>query len=390
MFPDFSLIRQFALAMSLMAALPAGLQAQELKLTPALGVKEEYNDNIFLTTDGKTGDFITTLSPSLELSSRTERRDAKLSGGINWLDYARHSSVNAVDYFVSGAFGYKLTPRRDFSAGAGYTRNSRPDQTDTATGLSVNSGSGLQSYQAGGTYVLTEKSKFSLSYGYTREDFDRPALLGSRQHQATGALSQALTPVLNLVESFSYNRQLTDVSRVDNYSATMGVIKQFSELWSLNLNAGGSYTHSDLNSQQQQTVSSGDLGWVGSLSFVYQGEKLSGSASFNHDVSMSAGRSGSTERTGGSINVGERLTDKLSASAGVGYYYNWSRQGQYSVQNIDETTLDVNCLLRYEFTRDMALEATYHYSNFDYSQSNVRANQNSIMLRFTVSHMYFL
>ena len=391
------------LALVLMAAFPDLLLGQELKLTPGLSVSEEYNDNIFLTTSGKRDDFITTLTPSLEISSRTERRDAKLSGGINWLEYAHYSGNDAVDWFTNGAFGYKLSPRLDFSAGAGYLRNSRPDQLDPTTGLSVNSGSGIQSYQTSGNYVLTERSKVSLSYGYYREDFDQivlgvgqngmpihQELLGTRQHQAVGGFSYTLTPVLNLVEQVTYNRQLTDVSRVDNYSATIGLNRQFKEKWGFSMAAGGSYTHSDLNSTTTQTESSNNGGWVGNLSFTYQGEKLNSALSFNHNVNLAAGRTGSTESTGGSFTFGNRFTEEFSGSANISYYYNKSNQGQYSVQTIDENILDAGLSLHYDFNKDVAVEANYHYLHYDYIESQTHLDQNRVMLRLIVQHMFFL
>ena len=392
MSPDLTHFWRLVLTLAILTAVPAPLIGQELKLTPSLVLKEEYNDNVFLTSGSKQGDFITTLTPSLELTSRTERRDASLAGGINWLSYIRFTNNDSVDYFANGAFGYKVTPRLDFSVGAGYTRNSRPDQIDAATGLSVNSGSGIQSYQVGGSYITTEKSKILMSYGYIQEDFDRADLLSNRQHQASGGLSYTLTPETNIVEMFNFNRQLTDVSTVDNYAATIGLTKRFRELWNFSITAGGRFTHSDLNFTNQLRESNGDWGWVGGLSFNYSGEKMSSTVSFNHDVSLAAGRTGSSERTGGSVTLGDKFTQKLSGSAGLGYFLNKSTQGQFSVQTIDEKTLDINCLVRYEFTKDLALEGSYHYLNIntDYVQTRTQANQNRFMLSLTMRHMLSL
>lgn len=390
MSPDGRHLKGAVLALVLLAAVPVTASGQELSLTPSLMAKEEYNDNIFLATGARRDDFITTLTPALELSSRTERRDTGLSGGINWLKYSRNSSSDSVDYFVNGTGGYKASERLALSAGASYVRNSRPDQIDPATGLTINSENSVQSYQAGGSYMATEKSRVSLSYGYSQQDYVRSGYIGSSQHQASAGLSHTLDPQTSLEEEFSFNRQLTDISQVDNYSATVGMAYKLRELWSLSLKAGGRYTRSDLTVGAMDNISSKDWGWVGNLSFIYSGERLNGAVSFNHDVSLAAGRTGSTQRTGGSLTLGDRFTHDLSGDVNFGYFRNKSNQEQFSVLAIDENTLELNCRLHYDINDDMALEANYYHADIDYSQSGTRAKQNTIMLRLVMRHQFFL
>jgi hypothetical protein len=390
LFPDLRYFKGAALALLLLAAMPAQAPGEELRLTPSIAVKEEYNDNIFLAVGNGVDDFITTLSPALELSSRTERRNGSLSGGVNWLKYARHSGSDAVDYFVNGKGGYLISERMSVSAGGSYTQNSRPDQLDPDTGLSINSESRVQGYQAGGSYAVTEKSRLSLSYGYSRQDYDRSGLVGSRQHQASAGVSHALTPQASLEEAFSFNRQLTGVSQVDNYSATLGLSYRFRELWSLSMRGGGRYTRSGLETGGAGDSANGEGGWVGSLSFNYSGEKLNGAVSFNRDVSLSAGRAGSTERTGGSVTLGNRFAEDLSGAVNFGYFWNKSDQDQFSIQRIDERTMDLNCMLRYDISDDLALEANYHHVDIDYGQAGTRARQHIFMMRLNVRHQWFL
>jgi len=379
------------LTLVMLAAAATQVSGQELKLTPSLAATEEYNDNIFLATgDNRVDDFITTLTPALELSSRTERRDTSLSGGVNWLKYARHSENDSIDYFVNGTGGYKVTERLAVSVGGSYTQNSRPDQFDPTTGLSIKSETRTQTYQTGGSYMVSEKNRVSLSYAYLEQEYSRPDLLDSRQHQGAASLSYSLTPQTTLEEAFTFNRQLTDVSQVDNYSATLGMTYRFRELWSLSMKAGGRYSSSDLLSGGSGNSSNGDWGWVGNLAFIYSGEKLNGAVSFNHDISLAAGRSGSTEVTGGSITLGNRFTQELSGALDFGYFSNKSNQNQFSVLPIDENTLQLNCKLHYDLNDDLALEANYHYVYTDYIQFGTRVEQNIFMVRLVMRHVLFL
>ena len=390
MFPDGCHFKGAIIVLVLLALAPATVMGQELILTPSLAAKEEYNDNIFLSSGSSVGDFITTLTPSLELSSRTERRNIDLSGGINWLKYARHAGTDAVDYFGNGKGSFQIDERLAISGGASYTRDSRPDQLDPVTGLAINSESRVQSCQAGGSYMATEKSKLSLSYSFIQQDYSLASLLGSRQHQAAADLSYTLAPQTSLETAFTFNRQLTDISKVDNYYATLGLAYKFRELWSLSMNAGGIYTNSDLFVGGVYDISTGDWGWVGNLSFIYSGEKLNGTVSFNRNVSPAAGMTGSTETTGGSVNLGDKFTQELSGAITFGYYWNKSNQDQFSVQSIDEKTLELNCLLHYDFNKDLALEANYHHVDIDYNVNNTRTSQNIFMVRFVMRHMLYM
>jgi hypothetical protein len=237
--------------------------------------------------------------------------------------------------------------------------------------------------------MATEKSKLSLSYSFIQQDYSLSSLLGSRQHQAAADLSYTLAPQTSLETAFTFNRQLTDISKVDNYYATLGLAYKFRELWSLSVNAGGIYTNSDLFVGGDYDISTRDWGWVGNLSFIYSGEKLNGTISFNRNVSPAAGMTGSTETTGGSVSLGNKFTYELSGAINFGYYWNKSNQGQFSVQEIDEQTLELNCLLHYDFNKDLALEANYHHLDVDYNQFGTRASQNIYMLRFTMNHIFF-
>lgn len=380
----------------LLTIVPAPLLAEELKLTSGLAVNGEYNDNIFMATGGKQSDFITTVTPSLEISSRTERRDASASGGFNWLTYAHHSESDSVDFFGQGALGYQFDPRLALSLAAGYTRNSRLDQLDPVTHVAVKTGSGTQSYKAGASYSLTEKSKVSLGYSYAQEDFDSATFLSTREHQGSAGFSYTLAPETSLEPAFSFDTQQTDISQVDNYSVSVGLKKRFRELWSLSMNGGGRYTRSSFSAAG--TTKSSNWGWIAGLAFNYSGEKLSGTVSFNHDIALVPGGTGSTERTGGSATVGDQFTRALYGNAGVGYYYNYSAPDQYSLQGINEKTLEVTCLLRYDLTyalklnamNNLALEASYGYYNVDYGQNVGVANKNIFMLRLVMRHAALL
>jgi len=59
---------------------PSLVWGNEFRLVPSISIKEEYNDNIFFLTDDIRNDFITTISPSLEMVNNTEKLETKFVG----------------------------------------------------------------------------------------------------------------------------------------------------------------------------------------------------------------------------------------------------------------------------------------------------------------------
>jgi hypothetical protein len=368
-----------------MAAGHLPLMADEIKLTPGLALKEELNDNIFLATSSRRTDFILTTTPSLELSSAAERHSASLSGGINWLQYARNSGLDSVDYYVQSGFMYQFVPRLSMSVGGSYIRDSRPDRTDQS-GLTLKSGSDRQNYQISGNYAVSEKSTSTVSYAFSQESFDSTGSLTTTVHSATFGQDYDLDRYLRqakLVGNLGYTRNLTDVSLVDNYTVSMGLTKKMHELWYLSLNAGARFTHSEFDTGKL-TVRDDDQGWVGNMAVNYSGEKTNASLSFNHDVTAAAGRSGTTERTGVSGNLNRRYTREMSGFFGLGYSWNRSNQNQFSAQSIEEKNLTINGGVRYDFSEYVSLEGNYRYNMIYYNQLSSQASQNVFMLRLTL------
>lgn len=392
MFPD--LCRYVVVTILLVTAIPMPVLADDFKLIPGLALKEELNDNIFLATNSRRTDFITTLTPSLDISSATERRSLSLSTGINLLTYARNASLDSVDYYVQSGFNYQFDPRLSISVGAGYVQDSRPDRVDQ-NGLTLKSGSERQNYQLSCNVAVSEKSTSTLSYAYSQEGFDSPGLLTTKVHTVNIGQDYDLDRYLRqtkLVGNFGYSRNLTDTSLVDNYTVSLGLTKKIHELWYVALNAGGRYTHSEfeVNTVIPPTrfvtskIRDDDQGWIGNLSINYSGEKTNGSVAFNHDITTASGRSGTTQRTGVSTNVSERFTRELSSFFGMGFSWNRSDQNQFSAQSIDEKNLTINGGLRFDISDYVSLEGNYRFNSIYYGNLAAQASQNVFMLRFTM------
>ena len=109
--------------------------AGELRVTPSIELKQEYNDNIFFSINEIKSDFITTVSPGLELARKTERMDASFFSKVDGRMYQKNDEFNAVDQIYRGSIRYQLSPKMGLTAKGGYIQDSRPDRDLATTGL---------------------------------------------------------------------------------------------------------------------------------------------------------------------------------------------------------------------------------------------------------------
>jgi hypothetical protein len=85
--------------------------AVDFSAKPAITLGEEYDDNIFLTRNGKVGDFISRVNPSLTLLYKTRGWDLALSDTFQWWYYAKEERGT---YSNDGNLSSKLTVIENF------------------------------------------------------------------------------------------------------------------------------------------------------------------------------------------------------------------------------------------------------------------------------------
>jgi hypothetical protein len=88
---------------------PLGVHLGAFFLYPRVILDELYNDNIFATATNTRHDFITVVSPSAQLLSNWSQHQIDLRAGASVGTYARTSSENYGDYFVSGNGRYDIS-----------------------------------------------------------------------------------------------------------------------------------------------------------------------------------------------------------------------------------------------------------------------------------------
>jgi hypothetical protein len=388
----------------------ADANADEFKLTPLLAVEEEYNDNILYSPSDAQKDFITTLSPGIALTDRTERMDLALSGRIDQRLYSSNGGLNATDQYYEGNGKYTFTQRLNLSGKALYSQDSRLDRDFETTGLPLtNVKRKRQNYTFSGDYLLSEKTMTAFSYDYLNDTYDSLSYTDLEAHTFNLGLVHDLRYFWESTRArmnVGYAKYNIPDMKMNNYEATIGIEHAFHEKWSLLFDGGGRYTKSQFKVMEYEFVpilppfiyeikpverveKSSGWGVVGQLTLTYKGERDSGSISAVHDIQPASGRSGSTERTSFVFDVSRRFTYELYGTLWAGYYINKSTAGKFSTQNIDENTIGVTPGIRYEFDKDKSLEASYTYNRTKYNVSGVEASRNIFQVRLRMQHHLF-
>lgn len=362
-------------------------RGEELKLTPSIVLKEEYNDNLFLTESDERETFLTTVSPGIDLLRRSERVDAALSAHLNALFYSDNGDRNYVEQLYRGRVGGRLTPRLRTGAEARYAREARPDRGLEESGLAVLDKTERIGFSTSGEYVLTERTAAALNYDFENTDYQDRSELDSTAHQVGFNLTRDLAPDLKGRGGLHFGRYDFEETRVDSYSATVGLVRQMEEKWSASADLGWRWTRSEFDVppflEGIIDETNDDTGWVSSLSLDYRGETGGGSLRFTRNVTVASGRGGATERTGLVLELRRRFTWELSGRVNTGFFLNEADGGELAARDIDEKTILINPVLRYDFSRDLFAEASYQYSRVINDSSDRDADQNRVFVRLT-------
>ena len=377
--------------------------ADDFKVTPALGIKEEYNDNILYWVSDVEKDFITTVSPELTLTEKTERLDLKLWGKLDRRIYNKHSELDATDQYYEGTAKFAFTERLNLSGRIYYSNDSRPDGDLETSGLTISEvDKSRQNYSIAGDYALTELTLTTFSYEYLNDEYNNSNYSDIEAHTFNFGIVHDLSYFFESTQgrtNIGYVKYNIPTMGINDYSLTVGVNKTFNEKWSLLADTGIEYTTSNYSFLEeistkplliiQKKGNEQSWGWVGQMTLAYKGDQENASLNFVHNVLPAGGRSGASKRTSLIFRAWKKMTQELYMTFYCGFYMNRSKSGQFSLEEIDEDAIGVTPGIRYQINDDTALEALYTYNRTKHNDTGEVAQRNSFQLRFRMQHNLF-
>jgi len=221
----------------------------EFSAVPGISVREDYNDNIFMTHTGKVDDYITTVSPFLRLSYLRSDVKLDLNYGLNFIYYIKNPVKNetSLDQAQKAKLDTTVTLLRnnlfvkliDEYVRVPIDRRRQVTLADTfvnQTDTNRFTGNPYWEYQASGT------TKFRLGYSY--QNFWYRDVLGDslENHTATASLSKELSPNLSLTASYAYLwHRPTRTESYDNQNPSLGANWQITPKLTLSGSAGRTF-----------------------------------------------------------------------------------------------------------------------------------------------------
>jgi hypothetical protein len=252
-----------------------------------------------------------------------------------------------------------------------------------------------------GNYALTDKTFSSLSYDHGEYWYKNSRGVDMTYDAASLSLVRDLTDLVSNTKgrfNVGYTRYNFTGLEVDNYEATTGFEYALHEKWTFLVDGGARYTESYFQALQvvgvlgpfifvsNQNVTSTGTAPVATVKLSYKGESTTAELAANRDIMPAYGSLGTVERTGGTFTISRKLTYELSGSLYGGYFTNISKGGQFAATPIDYESWYATPSIRYEFNRDMYLEASYTFIKLVNNAAATTASRNQVMLRFFVRH----
>jgi hypothetical protein len=191
-------------------------RAAELSLRLSLRLSEGYNDNIRLEPGPHPSVTITTVSPGMELSARTETVSAGLKAQATVNRYHGDARLDATDLILDGSLK-RVFERGQAGASLGYVRDSTLASELRQTGVvQANRQRARVSLNPSWTSQISERASLTLGYDYAQvkyENAEGTGLTGYRTQTPYGIFSYRLSERSRLEATGGVSRLLRDSPR---------------------------------------------------------------------------------------------------------------------------------------------------------------------------------
>jgi hypothetical protein len=359
----------------------------QLKLTPHISARSEYDSNITYKRSDEIDDFIFIVNPGVDLVYSTERTSLSFSANVDLLRYVNEDQLNDEHYRINLGAQHMFTERLGFSVNGSYVADTTLDAELEEIGY-ITGRSNRERYSGGGgmSYRLSELSSMVLGYNRSRTNYDNPGTVDSESESYSLSYSRLLNDgrdTLSLSPYYSTNS--SDTSDVYTYGFSAGLDHIFSERLTLSFSLGARYTETERKFQglvlvttpvphlelRTFTDKSNNWGSTGRVALTYSGDQWSANFGFNKGLSYtSQGDAVDTDRL--SAGLSYRISERLSSRVSVSFYRNTSEEEG----RVDSRRYQVSPSLSYSLTENASLDFSY---SFSYSEDDTRDEDNDIM-----------
>jgi hypothetical protein len=392
------------------------------ELIPRISVSQVYEDNIYLDNTDEESDYLTTISPGINMTISSLNKSLSIDYAPTWVWYNKEDQNDTVRHFGTVTFGQDLTQHLRFDLTDTYLKSEEPlEMTEEVEGVRTtrntyqrNTGRASVSYQFGPenaltlgyghsllknedpalddgtiqspfssiTYWFDIKNGLELDYGLDKANFsgDDDAEVGDDYTgHATGIrYIHRFTPYTR--GSTRYNLTTRNFEEDEDYKVHEGALG-FEHSFSPNLSLfleGGVFTLKNERSDDE-TGYSCDASLVKGFE---RGSFTIGGRSGWDEAYLEAERRGFTKYWNANTRLEYRLMERLDSYAGGSF------RRDRNTENREWETWRGNCGLRLEFLRWFSLSLDYSHAERDDDVDTEDYRANRVMLLLTGSKPY--
>jgi predicted porin len=345
------------------AAIPA-----QFTFLPTLRLAEEYDDNVDVKRTDQEHDFLTTLTPSIQMRMETERAMLNSTAAVSFLKYVEDSDRDRNDQRFALGGSYKATERADVRGDLSYAKDSALYSQLEETGV-VTARGDRDRYQfaTGFTYATTPYSDVALNWTTQKTEYDPAQLVDYNTDNISLTYQHRLRSQKDTIAVQPYySRFESDPSDTESIGVYLGWTRLLSEIMDVRVFAGARRTKTEFTFTrptivpERVTLAERDWGWLADIAFSRRGQTYTTTVGFTHDLEQSS-EGTPLERDRLYVSVTRKLGERLSASL-YGSLLLSESDGEF--RRTDTTSYNLSPSLSYRLTEDHSLLLGYAYSRY--------------------------
>jgi hypothetical protein len=370
---------------------PAGVRLGGFMLYPGLAVQETYNSNIYATQNNRRDDFITTITPSLDLQSNWNNHALRLRADSTLGRYAEYQSEDYEDYTMLADGRVDVLRDLRLYGGAGYAQRHEARSSPDNQGGAEPTEYGLYTANAaiekifnrlavrldgqGQRYVYSDvKTSSGTTLGQSGRDRNQGELALRAGYELAPLRIVYLQGSVNTRE-YDNTRDASGYARSsDGYELVVGTEYDLTAITSFDVFAG--YRSQDYDDARLTAMS----GWTAGAKITWNVTRLTTvTAGLTRDIEETtlAGASGYfATRT--ELRIDHELLRNLLLNARIGY-----EQDDFEGIGREDDYVSAGLGAKYLISRNFALSGGYGYRDRQSTAANSDFSENVVFLRLS-------
>jgi len=345
--------------------------AYEYTAGVSLSLSEEYNDNIFVTRD-RVGDFITFITPGIDLTARSVNSELRLGYSTSFSIYSSYPELNEPAHNFTASGSFTLSERLSLTLTDTYVKSSEISDFRAIPDIGPIAGRTerrLHTISGNVSYRLKENLSSTLGASYFDTDYKEPGFFDTKSYSGNIGLTyrhSERTTLSATARYIKYDYKLGSDATGQDYS--LGVTYILTPTLTAGLTGGVTITKIEDSGES-------DTGFFGGVDLTKTFKRGRATLSYSQSVISGIQTIAPTRDQTVILSLSRDITNKLAASMSTSY----SKFESIETNVVDTDVTSFNTNLTYTLTPWASLALSYSYVNQDDKISDIGDYYNNIV-----------